>query len=102
MRNAAQYLRMSTDQQRYSLANQTELIRAYAERHGFTVVNRTKTRAAAESPPLAATVSNDCFMMLLRDRSPTQPFWSSMSAGGGDIRTLTRGRTTSSFAARRA
>ena len=38
MRNAAQYLRMSTDQQRYSLANQTELIRAYAERHGFTVV----------------------------------------------------------------
>ena len=38
MRNAAQYLRMSTDQQRYSLANQTELIRTYAERHGFTVV----------------------------------------------------------------
>lgn len=38
MRQAAQYLRMSTDQQRYSLANQTELIRVYAERHGFTVV----------------------------------------------------------------
>jgi DNA invertase Pin-like site-specific DNA recombinase len=35
---AAQYLRMSTDHQQYSLDNQADAILQYAERHGFTVV----------------------------------------------------------------
>ena len=35
---AAQYLRMSTEHQQYSLQNQAEVIRDYAERHGFEVV----------------------------------------------------------------
>jgi DNA invertase Pin-like site-specific DNA recombinase len=35
---AAQYLRMSSDSQRYSLANQTDVIRSYADLHGFEVV----------------------------------------------------------------
>jgi len=35
---AAQYLRMSTDQQRLSLAYQSAAIRRYAEAHGFKIV----------------------------------------------------------------
>jgi DNA invertase Pin-like site-specific DNA recombinase len=35
---AAEYLRMSTDHQKYSLENQSRAIRDYAERHEFTVV----------------------------------------------------------------
>ena len=35
---AAQYLRMSTELQRYSLEFQTAVIRSYAEKHAFIVV----------------------------------------------------------------
>jgi DNA invertase Pin-like site-specific DNA recombinase len=35
---AAQYVRMSTDYQRYSIANQAAVIAAYAQIHGLTVV----------------------------------------------------------------
>lgn len=35
---AAQYIRMSTDQQRYSLSNQAAIIEAYANTHGFEIV----------------------------------------------------------------
>jgi DNA invertase Pin-like site-specific DNA recombinase len=35
---AAQYLRMSTEHQQYSLQNQSATIRSYAESHGFEVV----------------------------------------------------------------
>jgi DNA invertase Pin-like site-specific DNA recombinase len=35
---AATYLRMSTERQQYSLANQSEVIAQYAEVHGFTIV----------------------------------------------------------------
>ncbi len=42
---AAQYLRMSTEHQQYSLENQSTAIKIYAESHGFGVV-RTYTDAA--------------------------------------------------------
>ena len=35
---AAQYLRMSTENQQYSLENQAATIRRYAERHGYSIV----------------------------------------------------------------
>lgn len=35
---AAQYVRMSTDHQKYSTENQAEIIREYADRHGFEIV----------------------------------------------------------------
>jgi DNA invertase Pin-like site-specific DNA recombinase len=35
---AAQYLRMSTDMQRYSIENQSEGIALYAARRGLTIV----------------------------------------------------------------
>jgi len=35
---AAQYLRMSTEHQQYSLENQSDAIRRYAADHGFAVV----------------------------------------------------------------
>ncbi len=35
---AAQYLRMSTDRQEYSVENQSQVIAKYAEIHGFSVV----------------------------------------------------------------
>ncbi len=42
---AAQYLRMSTEHQQYSLENQSTAIQTYAESHGFEVV-RTYSDAA--------------------------------------------------------
>jgi DNA invertase Pin-like site-specific DNA recombinase len=42
---AAQYLRMSTEHQQYSLENQSMAIQKYAESHGFAVV-RTYSDAA--------------------------------------------------------
>jgi DNA invertase Pin-like site-specific DNA recombinase len=35
---AAQYLRMSTDKQRYSIENQADAIRRYAESQGFEII----------------------------------------------------------------
>ena len=43
---AAQYLRMSTEHQQYSLVNQAAVIEQYAETHGF-IVARTYADAAA-------------------------------------------------------
>src|SRR5208282_1284922 len=37
--NAAQYLRMSTEHQQYSLGNQSVAIQKYAASHGFEVVH---------------------------------------------------------------
>jgi DNA invertase Pin-like site-specific DNA recombinase len=34
---AAEYVRMSTDHQQYSTANQAQAIRDYAARHGFRI-----------------------------------------------------------------
>src|SRR6185503_87021 len=34
---AAEYVRMSTDHQQYSTANQSQAIREYAARHGFEI-----------------------------------------------------------------
>ena len=56
---AAQYLRMSTEHQQYSLENQSAAIQKYAESHGFEIVQtysdaaksgvvlKRRTRAAA-------------------------------------------------------
>ena len=38
MIKAAEYVRMSTDQQKYSTANQSALIRSYAESRGMEIV----------------------------------------------------------------
>src|SRR4029453_19126677 len=35
---AAQYLRMSTEHQQYSLANQAAAIATYAQEHGFSII----------------------------------------------------------------
>ena len=43
---AAEYLRMSTEHQQYSLENQAAAIRKYADAHGFEVV-RTCTSFTA-------------------------------------------------------
>jgi DNA invertase Pin-like site-specific DNA recombinase len=36
---AAQYVRMSTEDQQYSIANQATAIQTYASSHGYTVVS---------------------------------------------------------------
>ncbi len=36
---AAQYVRMSTEDQQYSIANQEAAIRSYAESHGYVVAS---------------------------------------------------------------
>ena len=44
---AAQYVRMSTEHQRYSTENQSDAILQYANRYGFDVVRTMPTMARA-------------------------------------------------------
>ena len=50
---AAEYLRMSTEHQQYSMENQSNAIRAYADFNGFEVV-RTYSDAAKSGVVLKA------------------------------------------------
>ncbi len=50
---AAQYLRMSTEHQQYSLDNQSTAIQKYAESHGFKIV-QTYSDAAKSGVALKA------------------------------------------------
>jgi Resolvase, N terminal domain len=45
----AQYVRMSTDKQKYSTENQKDAIAAYAVRRGLTIVRTYSMKAAAGS-----------------------------------------------------
>ncbi|WP_371319927.1 recombinase family protein [Variovorax sp. dw_308] len=60
---AAQYLRMSTDHQRYSIANQCLAIRNYADQRGMVVV---RTYADEGKSGLDA-VGRDAFLQLIAD-----------------------------------
>jgi hypothetical protein len=51
---AAQYVRMSTEHQHYSLENQAEAISAYAALHSFQVVGTYSDSAKSGVPPLFA------------------------------------------------
>jgi len=63
MQAAAQYLRMSSDCQRYSLANQADIISAYAEENGFEIVqsyeDAGKSGVTAEKRSGLATLLSD-------------------------------------------
>jgi DNA invertase Pin-like site-specific DNA recombinase len=47
---AAQYVRMSTDRQRYSIENQAVVIAAYAESRNLTVPRRRRKRSKTQKP----------------------------------------------------
>ncbi len=71
LRAAAQYLRMSTDHQRYSLANQAAVIGAYAAAEGFGVVS-TYEDAGVSGVTASRRVG---LKSLLRDvLAPDRPF----------------------------
>src|SRR6516164_9364606 len=95
---AAQYVRISTDYQRYSIENQAAVIAAYAQMHGLTIV--CTYRDEGES---GLRIKNRMGLtQLIEDiRSGHTDFAhvrSITSAAGGAFRTLTRVRTTSSSA----
>ncbi len=52
MHRAAQYVRMSTDYQRYSIENQAAVIAAYAQLHKLSIV-RTYRDEGESSAPIA-------------------------------------------------
>ncbi len=68
---AAQYLRMSTDHQRYSLAHQTAAIATYALAHGFSIV---ETFADAGRSGLTLEGRNELKRLLAMVLSGTAPF----------------------------
>ena len=71
---AAQYLRMSTDHQQYSLENQSASIQTYAELHGFEIVC-TYTDAAKSG-------------VILRHRSGLQRLLADVVSGGQPFRAI--------------
>jgi hypothetical protein len=59
MRRAVEYVRMSTDHQKYSTENQPDAIRKYAEERGFQLVRDAALKKAPKLPVVApATLSN--------------------------------------------
>jgi DNA invertase Pin-like site-specific DNA recombinase len=60
---AAQYARMSTDHQRYSIDNQSDVIAAYAAVHNFTIV-RTYTDAGRSG---LRALGRDALLQLIED-----------------------------------
>ncbi len=70
MRPAAQYLRMSTDQQKYSLENQATLIAAYAMQNGYQIV-RTYEDAGRSGVTAAKRTG---LRALLHDVTSNPPF----------------------------
>ncbi|MFN5745292.1 MAG: recombinase family protein [Methylococcaceae bacterium] len=55
---AAQYVRMSTDHQKYSTENQADKIRAYAEQRGLEIAAPMPTRARAGCRSMAGRRCN--------------------------------------------
>ena len=70
MRKAAQYLRMSTDFQRYSLANQAETIARYAEAEGYEVIATYEDVGKSG----VTTKKRDGLKALLRDALAGAPY----------------------------
>jgi DNA invertase Pin-like site-specific DNA recombinase len=60
----AQYLRMSTENQQYSLANQADAISRYAAEHGFRIVKTYSDAARSglrlKKPPRPETAFEAC------------------------------------------
>jgi DNA invertase Pin-like site-specific DNA recombinase len=71
---AAQYLRMSTEHQRYSLENQITAIRAYAEKTGFAVVH--------------TYVDEGKSGLLLKRRNALQQLLSDVVSGAADYKAI--------------
>jgi DNA invertase Pin-like site-specific DNA recombinase len=59
---AAQYVRMSTEHQQYSIANQTAIIQQYAKEHGFQIV-----RTYADEGKSGIVLQNRAGLMALLD-----------------------------------
>jgi hypothetical protein len=71
---AAQYLRMSTDHQRYSIANQSAAIALYAAAHNMGIV-----RSFVDEGKTGSSVARDCrnyFASLHPERQIGAPFQS--------------------------
>jgi len=94
---AAAYLRMSSENQRYSTENQQNAIAEYAQQHGYSIVTSyidagkrafsLKSRDCAQSN-FSATRSLRSVLLT--------PFWCSMSVGGDGSKTPNQSRHTSS------
>ena len=95
---AAQYLRMSTEHQQYSLQNQMAAIQQYAESHGFAVI-QTYSDAAKSGLVLKRRSG---LRQLLRDvvggSAAFRVILVTTSAVGAGSKTVTRLPTTSSYA----
>ena len=73
---AAQYVRMSTEHQKYSTENQSEIIVRYAAQRGITIVRTYADHgksASASTDEMPSSVSSETCE---RARSISPPFWS--------------------------
>ena len=69
----AQYVRMSTDHQRYSTENQEAAIAIYAMRHGMTIVQTYADEAEVVSTFQDGTPSSNSSPTLKPDRPASRP-----------------------------
>lgn len=97
---AAQYLRMSSDNQRYSTQNQQNAIAEYAERHGYEVIASYIDAGKSGLSLKAEALSSNSSATLLPHPEPLMPSWCSMSAGGDGFKIRTRPRITNFCAGR--
>jgi predicted site-specific integrase-resolvase len=96
---AAQYVRMSTDHQKYSVDNQAETIGAYAARHGLAIV-----RTYEDAGPSGLRIDRrEALKELISDvLLGRADFDFILVYGGADFKMQMKARTMSSFAGKRA
>ena len=99
---AVQYLRMSSDNQRYSTENQQNAIAEYAEQHGYSIVASYIDAGKSGLSLKGGRRSNSSLVMRLRPSEPLTLFWFSMLAGGGGFKIPIKPPIMSSCAGRQA
>ena len=87
---AAQYLRMSTEHQQYSMDNQAEAIRRYAEDHGFVVVKTYADPGKSGLMLKHRTGLNQLLQDVVGGTRDYRAISSTTSAGGGASKTQTK------------
>ena len=96
---AAEYVRMSTEHQKYSTENQGEAIRAYATTHGMKIVRTYAMQARAGSASKGVMHFRASSRMLKPAWQISRSFWFMTSAVGDGFRMPMNPPITNTFAA---
>jgi hypothetical protein len=91
---AAQYLRMSTDHQQYSIANQSAAIALYAAAHNIGIVRSFADEGLSGTTIKGRRALQELLRVVQSGVADFNLSWFMTLADGGGFKTLTKRRTT--------